>query len=83
MAVSPIRETVELVVWRNGDSFGEVGIFFLNEWGWNMRCAANCTYYTVPTPKFLTLVAHNQGVSQKLVKYVKIFFVFCYYIYIF
>ena len=68
VAISAIDSTQELMLWGDGDSMGEVGIFFTQNWAWNMRCTEDTAYFTVSTSDFLAIIAHHRSVSRKLVK---------------
>merc|ERR1712048_1252982 len=68
VALSPLDSALELMWWQDGDSFGEVGIFLTQHWGWNMRCIDDCLFYGIDTRDFLSIVAHHRSVSQKFVR---------------
>lgn len=68
VALSPLDSELELMYWSDGDSFGEVGIFLTQHWGWNMRCCEDCIFYGIDTRVFLSILAHHRSVSQKLVR---------------
>merc|ERR1712019_253993 len=44
VALSPLDSALELMWWQDGDSFGEVGIFLTQHWGWNMQCIDDCLF---------------------------------------
>jgi len=56
------------MLWGDGDSLGEVGIFLTQQWPWNMRCTEDTAYFTVSTSDLLAIIAHHRSVSRKLVK---------------
>ena len=68
VGISAIDSTLELMLWSDGDSLGEVGIFLTQQWPWNMRCTEDTAYFTVSTSDFLAIIAHHRSVSRKLVK---------------
>merc|ERR1712154_376775 len=68
VGISAIDSSLELMLWSDGDSLGEVGIFLTQQWPWNMRCTEDTAYFTVSTSDFLAIIAHHRSVSRKLVK---------------
>eukprot|EP01083_Nonionella_stella_P099945 281310_1 len=68
VGISAIDSSLELMLWGDGDSLGEVGIFLTQQWPWNMRCTSDTAYFTVSTSDFLAIIAHHRSVSRKLVK---------------
>jgi len=68
VAISAIDSSMELMLWGDGDSLGEVGIFLTQQWPWNMRCTEDTAYFSVSTQDFLAIIAHHRSVSRKLVK---------------
>ena len=68
VGVSSLDNSLELMLWNNGDSFGEIPIFLTENWCWNMRCTQDTIYYSINKTKFLSLLSHSNTISKKLVK---------------
>ena len=68
VGISPLNIDIEFMLWCNGDSMGEVGIFLTQNWPWNMRSTSDTSYFIINTSNFLSVLSHHHIVSKKLIR---------------